>query len=423
MAILGNMLATMTGRNYPRGNPARIPSYSGSLGAYGRGYGSVSDLPAQPRGLDFGVDENTATTVTAVYRAVQLIASTIAALPLHVYEQQDGDRVRVERAADSMLWGRPNEEVSAVVFWETVIGHEVMSGNAYLYVETNPDGTPRQLWPLEPRRVQVTRDEQGLKYYVVDGSEVYRDFVFGGEIIHVTGFGRDGLTGISPIKQMALALGLTKTAEEYAARFFSQGTTLSGVLSTDQSLAEDDARSLSSRWERSKGGMSNVHKTAVLSSGLKWTPTSISPEDSQLLTLREFQVAEVARMFGIPADMLGAQDKQSSWGAGMEIKNRQFMQYTLAAHMIRFEQTLSDELLMGARYIKWNVDGLLRGTPTERTAIYVQMRNMGVYSVNDILALEERAGIGPEGDSRLVPLNMVPTSQAPAAAAAPTASG
>lgn len=399
MALLTSLLGTFR-RPYPQGNPALAqsgPNYDYLVG--GRTNTGVV------------ITDDTATTITAVYRAVQLIASTIAAMPLNVFEEQDGERVKVEYEQEAYLWGRPNPEVSAVTFWETVLGHEVLNGNAYLFVEQNADREPLSLWPIMPERVLPVRDEHGHKGYILDGDNqtVLRDYTNGGEIVHVPGWGRDGLRGLSPVRAMANALGLFKAAEDYASLTFGQGALPGGILSSDQNLDGRQMKAYVDAFDYAHAGAAKSHKTVGLAGGLKWQSVSINPEDSQMLATRQFQVSEVARMFGVPEVMLSAHDKTTSWGTGVQMLMEQFKFTGLGPHMIRFEQTISDDLLRSqetGRYVKFNANAQLRGTPLERTQVYDRMYRLGALSTNDILELEDRPGIGPAGDQRFVPLNM-----------------
>jgi HK97 family phage portal protein len=397
-SIWTSTVGFLTGR-YADDNPALVERGAGGGSSFYLDSGS-------PRGA-VPYNDGLATTITAVYRSVQLIASTIASFPLHVYEKQaDGSRQRVEYRQDTYLWLRPNPEVTSTTFWETVIGHEVLSGNAYLWVVDRKDGG-RELWPIEPRRVRVGRDADGDKFYTIDGREArYRDYIVGGDLVHIPGWGYDGLQGVSPIRQFAQTLALTNGAEEYAARLFTQGALNRGILQTDLALDADTAREIADRFTAANRGMQNAHRTAIIDRGLKWQATSINPEDAQMLATRQFQVAEVGRMFGIPEHLIGSHDKTSSWGQGLEVNNQAFISYTLQPHLIRFEQAIGDELLRGLRYVKFNTGGLLRGTNQERAAFYEVMQRLGVYTINDILALEDMAGIGEQGDARLVPLNI-----------------
>lgn len=412
MTIIGSILGFFGGassiRDYPAGNPAKLPSANQYYGEWGR----------NDRVAGTTVNSDTATTISAIYRAVSLISSTIAGFPLHVYEKQgDGSRVSVEYAQDHYLWSRPNPEVSAFTFWETVLGHETLDGNAYLWVEDRPGVNPIvALWPILPERMRVGRDTDGRKIYLIDGGIPARDWIDGGNIVHVAGWGRNGLVGVSVVRQMMATIGLAMAAEASANSTFENGVSLSGVLSTDAVITTEEAREMAARWETAHSGHKNAGKAAVLGNGLKWTPSSMTLEDAQMLETRSFQVSEVARWFGIPEFLLNAHDKTSSWGTGLEINNRAFVQYTLMSHMLRFQQTITDELLNGLvtrRYVKFNPDALLMGTTADRIQTYKDGSAIGLYTINDMLALEDRPGIGPDGDLRYVPLNMGVVGQPP----------
>ena len=90
----------------------------------------------------------------------------------------------------------------------------------------------------------------------------------------------------------------------------------------------------------------------------------------------------------------------------LEINLRAFQMFTLQEHLVRFEQAITRHLLRGKRYVKFNTNGVLRGTASERMNFYERGQRIGIFSTNDIRALEEMSSIGPEGDARFIPLNM-----------------
>lgn len=404
------------GNSYPGDNPALEP-YEPSFGYAYSPDRSLSGIT---------INEDTAITISTVWRAVQLIASTIAALPLRLLEENaEGSTEQVKYEQFQCIWRRPNSEVSRIVFWETAIGHEVLNGNCFILVKKT---NPATLWLIQPERVEVARDDTGTKYYRIDGDDktIRTDYVRGGDIIHITGWGRNGLVGISPIRAMGNTLGLAKAAEDFASTFFANGSTLGGVLSTDMQLAREQSQELKGRWDDAHKGIQNAHETAVLSHGLKWQSTTVEPEKGQMLDTRQFQVAEVARMFGVPEHLVGSHDKTSSWGQGLEVNNRAFIQYGLMPHILRFEQTISDEFLPEGVFIKWGIEGLLRGTSAERTQFYTAMFQIGAITTNQILKLEDLPTIGEEGDIRFIANNnLVPLEslQAPLPADDPSADG
>lgn len=355
------------------------------------------------------INEDTAITLTAVYRAVSIIASTIGALPLHVKRtNQFGEESIEESPQTAIIWHRPNPEMTRITFWETVVGHEVLNGNAYIFVVKNADGRALELWPLAPWRVTPGRTKSGMKVYDVDGEYSMKDFTAGGEIIHVMNMSRDGLVGLSPIRLAATSMELSLAAEQYGARFFGQDSTPSGLLSTDQVLTEEQATAISERWEAQHAGLGN-RKIAVLGNGAKFDAISINPEDAQLLEERRFQVAEIARLFGVPPHLLADMERSTSWGSGLEEQGINFLRYTLLRHIEAFEQAIDDALLNRVetrRKAKFVTDGLLRASYQVRMQGHSTAHGR-FMTANEIRKLE---GLPPisGGDELLQMTNLVP---------------
>ncbi len=335
----------------PTSNPSMVQTEGGITWLSS---GGVAGMPV--------VTDDSVLTISAVYRATVLVAATIASFPRLVIDTPSDEPVYDPR--ERFLWARPNPEVSAMEFWETVIGHEFLNGNAFIYVERDGLLLPRALWPIMPHRVNIYRDKASRrKVYCLDGDKSlpFADMSDGGEICHIKGFGRDGLRGLSLVKLMASALSLSVAAEEFASRTFTRGTHPSGVLETDQSIDPDYGKKLLAEWDKNNGGLRNAQKTAVLDKGLKWKQMQISADDAALIDSRKFQVSEFSRFTGVPAYMLDP-EKTSSWGTGVAEQNRGFVTYTLTPHKTRFDQTISDELIFNsARHFKFDDSGLLRG--------------------------------------------------------------
>lgn len=337
------------------------------------------------------VSADTALGVSAFYRAIAIRANIAGTLPIHIYQKNDaGDRLQVEVEGDAYLWRRPNPEVARSVFWITAFGHLASSGNCYLYVVVGDDGRPRELYPVEPRRVDPSRDGSGRKLYMVDGNTPLRDYVAGGEIVHVQGFGTDGIKGKSPLQLGAQALGLALAAEEYAGRWFGDGSQVGAYLSSEQEITQTQAQQFSEAWEEAHSGNENRHRMPVLGRGTKYMTTALNPEDSQLLATRSFQVAEVARLTGVPEHLLGSHDKQSSWGQGIAEQNRGLLTYTVDPDLVIMEQTISDELLRPTkRYMKFDRGALLRGSNLERAQYLEILRRNEIINADEWRAEED----------------------------------
>lgn len=350
------------------------------------------------------VTEHGSLGMPAVWRAVNLIASTAASLPLHVYRSDAERRRLLSTGQAAKLLADPHPDLTPLELWELAYGSLCLWGNAYFLKLYNEVGLFTELWWIAPARVKTGRSSGGEKVYVIDGDVEHPKS--DRQILHIPGFGYDGVCGVSPIRVAKQAIGLGMAAEEFGARLFGSGSLASGILQTEQRIGQEQADELKALWKSGGTGLESAHDIRVLGSGTKWQQLTIPPEDAQFIESRKFQITEVARMFGIPPHMLGETEKATSWGTGIEQQNIGFVVYTLRPWLTRVEQRLTKMLRPQAVYARYSVEGLLRGDSTTRAEFYAKLHGLGVFSANDILALEDRDPIGPAGDLRFVPLNL-----------------
>lgn len=369
------------------------------------------------------VTERSAMQMTAVYACVRILSEAIAGLPLHLYRyKSDGGK---EKAIDHPLYlllhDEPNPEMSSFVFRETLMTHLLLFGNAYAQIIRNGKGEIIALYPLMPNRMSVNRDDKDTLYYVYSRSweeagaqRESQVTLRSSDVLHIPGLGFDGLVGYSPIAMAKNAIGLSMATEEYGAKFFANGAAPSGVLEHPSTIK--DPQRVREAWQSQFGGSSNSGKIAVLEEGMKYTPISISPEQAQFLETRKFQINEIARIFRIPPHMIGDLEKSSF--SNIEQQSLEFVKYTLDPWVIRWEQSIHRSLLIGREkkeyFVKFNVEGLLRGDYQSRMEGYATARQNGWMSANDIREIENLDRIPPEegGDLYLVNGNMLPLEKA-----------
>ncbi len=367
------------------------------------------------------VNERSAMQMTAVYSCVRILSEAVAGLPLHLYQYTD--KSSKEKAVDNPLYfllhDEPNTEMTSFVFRETLITHLLLWGNAYSQIIRNGKGEVVGLYPLMPDRMTVNRDEKGRLYYEYmvssDDAKTLKDGTVRlspYDVLHIPGLGFDGLVGYSPIAMAKNAIGLAIAAEEYGSKFYANGATPSGILEYPGTVKEPDK--VRESWNAGFGGSSNAHKIAVLEEGMKYTPISISPNEAQFLETRKFQINEIARIFRVPPHMVGDLEKSSF--SNIEQQSLEFVKYTLEPWLVRWEQAMQRALIpqddKSKYFIKFNVDGLLRGDYQSRMQGYATARQNGWMSANDIRELENLDRILAEdgGDLYLINGNMMPLS-------------
>ena len=371
--------------------------------------------------------------MTAVYSCVRILAEAIAGLPLHLYRYTDsgGKEKATDHPLYLLLHDEPNPEMSSFVFRETLMTHLLLWGNAYAQIIRNGKGEVMALYPLMPNKMSVERDENGQLYYTYTRSaeeaktaETGRVILLPKDVLHIPGLGFDGLVGYSPIAMAKNAIGLAIATEEYGAKFFANGAAPSGVLEHPGTIK--DPQRVREAWQSQFGGSSNSGKIAVLEEGMKYTPISISPEQAQFLETRKFQINEIARIFRVPPHMVGDLEKSSF--SNIEQQSLEFVKYTLDPWVVRWEQSIARSLLSENEkkqyFVKFNLEGLLRGDYASRMNGYATARQNGWMSANDIRELENLDRIPAEegGDLYLINGNMLPLKQAGAFAQSNTAS-
>ena len=369
------------------------------------------------------VTERTAMQMTAVYSCVRVLAEAVAGLPLHLYRVRDdgGKEKALDHPLYRLLHDEPNPEMSSFVFRETLMTHLLLWGNAYAQIIRNGKNEIVALYPLMPNKMTVDRDANGQLYYSYDrgSDEAIRDdrstvILHPSDVLHIPGLGFDGLVGYSPIAMAKNAIGMAIACEEYGAKFFANGAAPGGVLEHPGTLK--DPQRIRESWQAAFGGSSNSNKVAVLEEGLKYTPIAISPEQAQFLETRKFQINEIARIFRVPPHMVGDLEKSSF--SNIEQQSLEFVKYTLDPWVIRWEQSITRALLSHedkSRYfVKFNLEGLLRGDYQSRMNGYAIGRQNGWMSANDIRELENLDRIPAEvgGDLYLVNGNMLPLKDA-----------
>ena len=369
------------------------------------------------------VNERTSMQMTAVYSCVRILSEAVAGLPLHLYQYTDnGSKEKaVKHPLYFLLHDEPNPEMTSFVFRETLMTHLLLWGNAYAQIIRNGKGEIMALYPLMPDRMTVDRDEKGRLYYEYMVSSDDAPTIKGStvklppsEVLHITGLGFDGLVGYSPIAMAKNAIGMAIACEEYGAKFFANGAQPSGVLEHPGTI-KDPSRVRES-WTQTFGGSQNANKVAVLEEGMKYTPISISPEQAQFLETRKFQINEIARIFRVPPHMVGDLEKSSF--SNIEQQSLEFVKYTLDPWVSRWEQSIVRSLLTPEEkkqyFVKFNVDGLLRGDYQSRMNGYAIGRQNGWMSANDIRELENLDRIPEElgGDLYLINGNMTKLADA-----------
>lgn len=368
-----------------------------------------------------GLDEDTALQLSAVYLAVYKISTSVAQLPLHVY-QRTGPNTR-ERVSSTdnelahLLSEAPNDVQDKFGFIEYMTRAVLLRGNAYAHIDRSARNKIRRLTPLDPGLMRPEVTTTGMVYHYREGIEqkqyAQRD------IFHLRGPSLDGgYTGVSPITAARLTLATNLTLENLAQRFYTNGSHLNLSLEVAGRLKPDMLDNLKRSIREGYSGVGNAYKIAVLEEGMKLNPLSMNAQDAEFMLARQWGVVEIARWFDMPPHML--KDLTHATYSNIEQQSLDYVVYTLQPHLTRWEFALKRQILGddATMFCKFEAGALLRGDSAARASFYQQGVNGGWLSVNEVRELEDRNPV-EGGDQHLRPLNLAPLNEAPPAEAPP----
>jgi HK97 family phage portal protein len=353
------------------------------------------------------VTPQAALTLAAAYACINVIATDVAMLPLEVFRRRKSggrDQVR-DDPRQELLGVSPDRETTSMRWRQAWVGHTLGWGNGFNEL-TFSGGVCTGIYLLNPGKTQPRRRPQDKRlYYQLDNGETLPPY----RVLHLAGLGFDGLCGYSPIRLHRRGIEMALAIEQTGLSLYTNNGQPKGVLTTEKTLSDTAYKRLKKDWHRKHGGPNNAGKVAILEDGLKFQATSINPEDAEFLATRQFQVIEVCRLYRVPPNKVA--DMTQSHLANIESSNIDYVMTTLVPWCRAIEQELNWKLFTPAErargyYVKHDVRALLRGDMKSRAEYFTRMRDLGAYTPNMVLEIEDENPIGPEGDLRLVPLNM-----------------
>src|SRR5690606_24033349 len=361
------------------------------------------------------VSPEMAFTFSAVYDAVNQIASDVAKMPLNLMKRlpNGGSQPYVESKLYRLLKHQPNPEMGSMVFRRQVTAWALADKGGFAEIQRDEVGRPVALWPIEPHRVEVDRDERGSLQFIVDGETT----IPAADMLHLPGLGYTPHEPYGLINMARQAIGLGLAAERFGASFFGNGSTFGGLLTTDTPLNDEEEKALRKAVESIHKGPDRAHRLAILWGGLKYQSLGVNPKDAEMNDLRDKQVEEVARFFRMPPHRLGLTKPGMMSYNSVEMMNLDYYTGCLLDWITLWEEECNRKLIspleFRTQYVKHNANVFLRGDFKTRMDGYAIALDKGLYSRNEVRALED---MGPqEGEqgnwylvqSAQVPLHML----------------
>lgn len=355
------------------------------------------------------VNEMQAMRITTAQACVKIISEDLASNAHEIFQHMPDDSMRL--ATNHRLWpilhDEPNPNMSASVFWGAFVAAAVGWGNGYVWIKRDMAARVVSLVPLGSGRTSPVRVQGELMYATTQTDTGQVAYIDPANMLHVMGVSFDGITGMNPIQTCKNAFGLALAAEKFGAQLFGNGARASGVL-THPGVLDDEAYENLKKSVRDRSTGDNALTPMILEEGLKWEQITINPNDAQFLATRQFQRTEIAGLWRVPLHLVG--DLTRATNNNIEHQSLDYIRYCLRPWAVRIEQEVNRKLLGGPFLMEHNFNDFQRGDFASQTSGYTALRNIGVYSANDILRSMRQNPIPVDegGDVRTIQGAMIP---------------
>ena len=346
------------------------------------------------------VTETSAMRVAAAWRCINIISGTVGSLPMDLI-RREGERIRrpaVGHPLRRLLTVKPNPWQTPSEFRRMLQAHLLLRGNGYaMKIRVGRDVAG--LIPILPNRVEVEQRSEDLSLrYKVSRSDGSKLTLGQADMLHLRGMSLDGVRGLSVLNHMRESIGLALQGEAAGAHLMRNGQFVRGVLKHPNKLSQE-ARAFLKDSLAEHSGPTGSGGTLVLEEGMDYSPVSLSPTDLQFLEQRDFQRYDIAMFFGVPPHMLGATEKETSWGSGIEQQGIGFVTYTLNDWLVTWQEALKRDLIHESEWdvldFRFNTQALLKGDTKAQWDAFTSGRQWGVYSANDV---REKLDLNPRDD-------------------------
>jgi HK97 family phage portal protein len=327
------------------------------------------------------VTELTAFASSALLGATNLLADSIASMPLELTKQRAG---RIERLPTPSVLIKPNAHQTMFEFVHQTMLALTIHGNAYIYAPRTTGGLPSEMRNIHPRDIKNLEysDDGSIEYTLRNKTVLTSQDI---RAIHWLLLPNQ-MVGISPLESMRNTIGMSIAMDRFLAQFYSEGGTPSSVLETDTTITPEQAQVLRDTWEDSHV---RRRKPAVLTGGLKWRPITTSAADMQMLEHREAIVRDISRVYRIPLHLINGTGGDSQTYQNIESSGINFVRYTLLPFMRRLEDAISEMLPLTQR-ARFNADEFQRADLMTRVKAQQVQIVSGTLSPNEAREQENR---------------------------------
>ena len=338
--------------------------------------------------------------LSAVYRAVELISNSIAALPIKILIDDESGKNEAYKHPLNYVFSDRNTDnlISRYTLMKLLVQSVLIRGNGFAKIERK-NGTVRSLRYLEANDVNIVYDKKRNKlYYDVT---LLNERVEPKDMIHLIMFSYDGIKGLSVLQNAARSLQIAQASENAANNYFSNGGKLDGILKVQGPVSQKQREDIRAAWNETY--TANGSGIAILQGNMDYQAVQLSAKESQMLESRQYSVTDIARFFGISPVLLG--DLSNTSYSSLEAVQNDFLVHCLQPYITMIENEFDRKLLSVSEdnlSIVLETNEILRTDKQAQATYYTALINSGVLSINEARKELGYNGIGEDGDKHII---------------------
>lgn len=340
--------------------------------------------------------------LSTVYTCLKVRSESFAQLPVGVFREKSDKKESVKNNVYELIHNSPNSFMTAFDFWYALGLFRDTWGNGVAEIIRDGFGAAIELIPLEPWETQIV-EQDGRMWFVYKGRPIAQE-----NALHLKNHSKGGKVGVSTLTENRVTLGLALKQEKYAGKVY--GSKPPGFLSYEGVMGEEQKKANRESWQKQVDS-----GTPILSGGFKYTPIILPPGDAQYIESRTFSKGDILGIFRVPPIFI--QDYERATFSNAEQSELIFVKHTIMPLVIQAEQECNRKLFgpinkkkSNPLYVKFNLNGLLRGDMAAREKFYSSMLGKAVFSPNDVLKFEDMDGY-EGGDRKYIQAGFIPVDK------------
>lgn len=353
------------------------------------------DAAGQLSAAGVPVTPDAAMKVSAFYRGVDLLSTSLAMLPLNIYEKlpnDEGAEVADTHNLQPVLHDTPNGYQDSFQWRRQLMRRLIIKGNAYCFTVPGPTGPFDQLRPITNATKPKLKDGR-ITYFVTHDDGQIKPYIQE-NIFHLCGPTDDGVEGKGIVEWARDSIGLAAATESFASRLFSQGPLYGAVLKLPTKPDDETRNAYKKSFKEATSGLANAHGLLITHGGAEFSrPAGLTEDQTQFIVSRKFSIDDIARWLGVPPHMIGSLERSTN--NNIEEQGQEFITYSLGPWLTLWEMAIKRQLIVDpTRYFAEFVrDALVRGDIANRWQAYQVAVSTGTFTRNEVRRLENRKAL------------------------------